>query len=250
MIVLDGCCGAGGAAHGYVQAGHQVYGVDIAPQPNYLNSGAAGFRQADILEALRQPRVRDVGFISVSPPCEFYSAMSKCRPEVAERYPELITPVRELLNETGRPWVIENVEAARPWLKDPLVLCAQMFRPGVLLYRHRLFEVGGGFTLADPPAPAESLQGRRNRECGWPHPVPASRAGHWKPGTAMSVAGHVGNVALARRVMEIGWTTRGELAEAVPPFYTEWIGRLESSARHRAGRVTAAVGSSGKKEND
>jgi hypothetical protein len=25
------------------------------------------------------------------------------RPEVANRYPELITPVRELLNETGRP---------------------------------------------------------------------------------------------------------------------------------------------------
>jgi len=24
--------------------------------------------------------------------------------------------------------------------------------------------------------------------------------------------------------MEIGWTTREELAEAVPPYMTEWIG--------------------------
>jgi DNA (cytosine-5)-methyltransferase 1 len=55
--------------------------------------------------------------------------------------------------------------------------------------------------------------------------VPASRAGHWKAGTAISVAGHVGNVALAREVMEIGWTTRDELGEAIPPYYTEWIGR-------------------------
>jgi DNA (cytosine-5)-methyltransferase 1 len=39
------------------------------------------------------------------------------------------------------------------------------------------------------------------------------------------VAGHVGNVALTREVMEISWTTREELAEAVPPYYTEWIGR-------------------------
>jgi DNA (cytosine-5)-methyltransferase 1 len=178
----------------------------------------------DILEALAGPLADRADFIHVSPPCQFYSAMSRCRPGVAERYPELITPVRELLNATGLPWVIENVPAARPWMKDPLLLCAQMFRPGVLLYRHRLFEAGGGFTLAAPPEPPEGTPGRR-RECGWPHPVPASRAGHWVPGTAMSVAGHVGNVALARTVMGIGWTTREELAEAVPPYYTRWIGQ-------------------------
>jgi DNA (cytosine-5)-methyltransferase 1 len=108
-------------------------------------------------------------------------------------------------------------------MKDPVRLCAQMFRPGVLLYRHRLFEVGGGFRLAAPPRPPQGTPGPR-KECGWPHPVPASRAGHWKQGTAISVADHVGNVALARQVMEIGWTTREEMAEAVPPYFTEWIG--------------------------
>ena len=41
-MILDGCCGAGGAARGYVLAGHEVWGADSAPQPNYLKSGAAG----------------------------------------------------------------------------------------------------------------------------------------------------------------------------------------------------------------
>lgn len=62
-------------------------------------------------------------------------------------------------------------------------------------------------------------------------------AGHWKPGTAISVAGHVGSVALARQVMEIAWTTRSELAEAVPPFYTEFIGRQLDRLPARTGRA-------------
>jgi len=226
VIVLDGCSGAGGAARGYADAGHTVYGIDIRPEleHDYLKSGVSGFLEADILEALAAPWIAKADFIHVSPPCQFYSAMAACRPGLAQRYPNLIGPVRELLNATGKPWVIENVEAAAPWMKDPVRLCAQMFRPGVLLYRHRLFETGGGFRLAAPPRPPEGSCGRRG-ECGWPHPVPASRAGHWVPGTAISVAGHVGNVALARQVMEIGWTTRDELGEAIPPYYTEWIGR-------------------------
>jgi DNA (cytosine-5)-methyltransferase 1 len=206
-----------------VDAGAEVWGIDRAPQPNYLKSGAAGFLQADILGVLSQPWIAKVDFIHVSPPCQFYSAMAHARPGLAERYPDLIGPVRELLNATGKVWVIENVVVARPWMKDPVLLCAQMFRPGTLLYRHRLFEAGGGFTLAAPPEPPEGTP-RRRRECGWPHLLPASRAGHWVPGTAISVAGHVGNVALARKVMDIGWTTREELAEAIPPYYTRWIG--------------------------
>jgi DNA (cytosine-5)-methyltransferase 1 len=214
--VLDLFCGAGGAAYGYHLAGFDVTGVDIAPQPRF----PFGFHQAN---ALDYP-LGGFDLIHASPPCQFYSAMSHARPGVAETYPDLIGPVRELLSAAGCPYVIENVEDARPWMKNPVTLCAQMFRPGVLLYRHRLFETGGGLTLPVPPLPHPWT--RTGSRCGWPHPVPASRAGHWKPGTAISVAGHVGNVALAREVMEIGWTSREELAEAVPPYYTEWIGQV------------------------
>lgn len=48
----------------------------------------------------------------------------------------------------------------------------------------------------------------------------------------MSVAGHVGNVAVARQVMEIGWTTREELAEAIPPYFTAWVGKQVPVRRH------------------
>lgn len=36
--------------------------------------------------------------------------------------------------------------------------------------------------------------------------------------------GHGGHVADWRRAMGIGWMTRDELAQAVPPVYTEFIG--------------------------
>jgi DNA (cytosine-5)-methyltransferase 1 len=219
--ILDGCCCAGGAARGYVNAGHEVHGVDLYPQPNYLRSGAASFTQADILEVLAdRAYLASFDFAHVSPPCQRHSRISTCRPGLAGRYPALIPPARRLLIASGLPYVIENVEGAP--LFAPVTLCAGMF--GRELYRHRLFESGGWFTLATPPGPPEGMPGPR-RECGWPHPVPASKAGHWQPGTVISIAGHVGNVALARKVMEIDWTTRQELAEAIPPYFTEWVGR-------------------------
>lgn len=85
---------------------------------------------------------------------------------------------------------------------------------GLELYRHRLFE--SNITLVEPKHP--------------PHTVPASRAGHWEPGTIMSISGHVAPIAHARRVMGIDWTTRKELAEAIPPAYTEHIGKQLISA--------------------
>ena len=81
--ILDGCCGAGGAAHGLAAAGHRVHGVDTNPRlrADYLKSGAASFMRADILEVLRSPLLlHGVSFILVAPPCQFYSQMSRCRP--------------------------------------------------------------------------------------------------------------------------------------------------------------------------
>jgi DNA (cytosine-5)-methyltransferase 1 len=219
VIVLDGCCGAGGASCGYVDAGHVVYGADIAPQPNYLKSGAAGFLQADILGVLRQPWIARVDFIHVSPPCQRHSKMSNCRPGLAATYPDLVPAVREVLISTGKPYVIEQPEHGAP-LIDPITLCGWIF--GYKTYRHRCFEAGGGFAIVAPPTPPEGMPGRR-MACGWPHPVPAARAGHWEPGKFVSVAGHE-RVRLTRKVMAIDWTSREELAEAIPPYFTRWIG--------------------------
>ena len=229
-VVLDGCCGAGGAARGYVDADHEVWGIDSAPQPNYMKSGAAGFKQMDILEALASPWIAKIGFVHCSPPCQFYSAMSSARPGLAASYPDLIGPVRELLNATGKPYVIENVEAARPWLKDPVTLCAQMFRPASCST-----VIGCSRRAAASPWPRRRL---RLRACQAAQGLRLASPGAGQPGRRLDTRArpsrwpaHVGNVALARRVMEIDWTTREELAEAIPPYYAEWIGRQLGAAR-------------------
>ncbi len=233
MMILDGCCGAGGAARGYVLAGHQVIGVDHDPdmEADYLKSGAGSFHRIDIINALSSRMITDeVDFIHVSPPCQFYSQMSRCRPGLAASYPDLIGPVRERLQKTGKPWVIENVSEAGPWMRNPVTLCCWMF--GRMAYRHRLLETGGGFKLPCPPRPPGSLRGAR-RSCGWPHPVPAAKAGHWQPGMFVSVSGHERRDPV-RRVMEIDWMgSREDVAEAVPPYFTEWVGQaLEGTPAH------------------
>ena len=56
------------------------------------------------------------------------------------------------------------------------------------------------------------------------HVKPGGKAGHWKPGQVISVSGNCAPIALAREMMGIDWTTRDELGEAIPPYYTEHIG--------------------------
>ena len=225
--LLDLFCGAGGASVGYHRAGFEVVGVDISPQPNYPYE----FIQADALEYLRA-WIDDSAWdyepfdaIHASPPCQRYSQMSKCRPGLANDYHDLIGPTRDLLerlaydhrswdNPIGLPCVIENVPGAP--MRADVTLCGQMF--GLPLYRHRLFK--SNVRLFEPPHPE--------------HVIPASKAGHWVPGTIMSVSGHVAPIKLAREAMGIDWTTREELAEAIPPAYTEYVGAWIFASVQRA----------------
>lgn len=220
--VLDLCCGAGGAARGYRSAGFAVWGIDnnARLETDYLASGAEKFICADVLDVLNDRSfVRHFDLVHCSFPCQGYSRMSHCRPGLADSYPRLITPGRELLLAAGVPFVIENVGAARPWLQDPMTLCGQMFdRP---IYRHRLFEPGGGLTLSAPVQPKAT---RQNRECGWSHPIPAAKAGHWEPGKYVSVSGHERR-GIVNEAMDITWMhNRDDVAESVPPYMTSFIG--------------------------
>jgi DNA (cytosine-5)-methyltransferase 1 len=205
-LLLDLFCGAGGAAMGYHRAGFDVIGYDIVDQPNYPFE----FVKADAISVMgslvysrRFMRTR-WDAVHASPPCQRYSAMSKCRPGLGDSYPDLIGRTRKLLEEARLPYVIENVPGSP--LRDPIMLCGHMF--GLHLYRHRLFESSLPLVAPDHPA----------------HVKPASKAGHWKPGTVISVAGNCAPIAVAREAMGIDWTNRSELAEAIPPAYTEYIG--------------------------
>lgn len=239
---LNGCCGQGGGARGLVRAGHYVVGVDIDPanRDGFLRAvGDAGeFICADILNVLQ-----DKGFLSrftygdFGPPCQAKSGMTHCRPGVAETYPRLIKPIQALLDENwgNRPYVIENVEGARDELRSPVTFCMWSF--GRHTYRHRLIEAGGGLILNQPqvqgwawnppPGYQRARRIRMNNLCGWPHPVPTARAGHWKPGYFVSVAGHERKEPV-RAVMEIdeAWMPdREAVAEAIPWYLGHEIAR-------------------------
>lgn len=252
MLILDGCCGIGGITRGLADSGrNEVWGVDSNPRlrDDYLRSGGARFIHADILEVLADASfMRQFDLIHCSFPCQRWSQMCRCRPGLAGLYPDLITPGRPLLEAAGKPFVIENVMLARAAMHNPVVLC-MWNHFGREMYRHRLVEAGGGLQL-HPPAPpgrpgqsAHDSQGCRdwparsikpNRECGWPHPVPVAKAGHWKPGWFVSVAGHERKEPV-RRVMEIDWArNREDIAEAVPPYVGQWI--AEQAEAHLAGK--------------
>ncbi len=159
---LDLFCCAGGAGMGLHRAGFLVHGVDIAHQPNYPFL----FTQGDAL----QFDVNSYDFVWASPPCQKHSRMSGCRNGLREKYPSLIAAIREKLKSWGGPYIIENVVGAP--LDSPLMLCGAMF--GLATYRHRIFE--SNIPLVAPQHPK--------------HETPTSKAGHWKPGTLISVAGN------------------------------------------------------------
>jgi len=190
---------------GYHRAGFDVLGVDVADQPHYPFE----FVKAD---AVTFP-LEGFDAIHASPPCQGYSYMSNCRPGLAAEYAQLIDVIRPRLIASGVQWVIENVEGSGLATQSDffgangLVLCGSMF--GLPLYRHRLFET------SSPVRPPHHPR----------HLIPASKAGHWEPGTIISVAGNCSPIALAREAMGgIDWMTRDELAESIPPAFTKYLG--------------------------
>lgn len=205
MRLLDLFCHAGGAARGYADAGFEVVGVDIEPQPNYPYQ----FIHANAFHVLAD-RWIVAGFdaIHASPPCQFATAYKR-RPGVAVDAVNLIPVTRRKLEHAGLPFIIENVETARPHLHDPVRLCGSSFDLDVR--RHRLFETN--WPLTGPPC-----------DHSWQAPrfPPATNR------TNLRCTVEVGSYRcahLAPAAMGIDWMTNSEISQAIPPKYTEHIGR-------------------------
>jgi len=186
---------------GYARAGFDVTGVDIAKQPRY----PFRFIQGDALEYVAA-HGHEYDAIVASPPCQGYS-VTKSLYRADHRY--LIPATRAALQATGAPYVIENVEGARPEMIAPVMLCGASF--GLKVYRHRLFECSF-FMLA--PTHLRHRERVLNRR--W--------VADW--GGFVTVTGGFNcSKAVASKAMGIDWMTKAELAQSIPPAFTEFIGR-------------------------
>ena len=206
-VLLDLYCCAGGAAKGYHDAGFDIMGVDIVEQPNYPYPMIV----RDVLD-LPNGFVSAFDAIHASPPCQAYSDLA-ARNGNADAWPKLIEPTRDLLEASGKPYVIENVEGAP--LRDYVVLCGTMF-PELRVLRHRLFEAN--FPIMTPPHgkhPRCHTLDKRKSHYG--------KTDEWKDYVQVTGGGNC-TVAAARDAMGIDWMTKKEINEAIPPAYTRFIG--------------------------
>lgn len=199
MKALDLFCGAGGAAMGLHRAGFDVTGIDIKPQLRY----PFRFIQADALK----PPVNLSGFdlIWASPPCQDHVRSPGPAPKHGTGY--MLDAMRSALKTSGRAWVIENVPGA-PMRVDYKLCGCQFNLPE--LRRERWFETSWhGFSLMPSchhNEPAISVTGT-----GTP-------TGTWRAYGSLPLSAF-------QRAMGIGWMRRAELSQAIPPAYSEFIGR-------------------------
>jgi DNA (cytosine-5)-methyltransferase 1 len=205
---IDLCCGAGGATRGLQLAGFHVTGVDINPQPNYCGDD---FIRADI---------KDIGtrgcpiwlpgytFGWVSPPCERFSWLTPTA--YRGRHADLITWARVLMRVHKLPYVIENVAGARHMLESPLMLCGSMF--GLRVWRHRYFETNVPVNRMLPPCNHSFL------------PVVVSGSPRRRRGDG-TLDRSEPSTQERRDAMEIPWMRRVELDKAIPPKFSEFLGR-------------------------
>lgn len=210
-LLLDLYCGAGGAAVGYYRAGFSVLGVDLAPQPNY----PFPFLQADALQFLLTPAVKAFDAIHASPPCQGYLNLGAVNRSMGRTYEHatLIAVTRALLEESGLPYVIENVADAKPAMRGPVRVCGTgLCLP---LRRHRLFE-------SNVPLTGIGCDHRRFSEPKyWTSWRPN---GEHRLSTVVQVYGNAGGREHWPAAMGIDWMSTAEMVEAIPPAYTEHIG--------------------------
>jgi DNA (cytosine-5)-methyltransferase 1 len=201
---------------GLHRAGFEVVGVDIKPQPRYPFE----FHQADALEY----PLESFDVYWASPPCQFASIATKRWRNEGYEYPNFIPAIRDRLEATGKPYIIENVTGAKKFLQYPILLCGLSF--GLKVVRHRWFECHP--FIMSPSHSSKQCYGAVTRKIAINDP-----AGHGMPGhtyRALTVVGHGGNSQSFRwqdwqEAMGIDWMTKKELTQAIPPAYSEYIGR-------------------------
>jgi DNA (cytosine-5)-methyltransferase 1 len=203
---------------GYHRAGFEVVGVDIKPQPNYpfeFYRGDALAFLGTMADGNTNSFLGAIDVIHTSPPCQFYSVASKSWNGNRNAHPDHIAIVRRFLRASNKPYIIENVCGAP--LIDPMLLCGTMFN-GLRVVRHRLFESNMSISapLHHPKHPLCYTRDKRKSHYG--------KCDEMRDFVMVNGGGNC-SVRAAMDAMGIDWMTKKELNEAIPPAYTEWIGR-------------------------
>jgi DNA (cytosine-5)-methyltransferase 1 len=190
---------------GYYRAGFEVTGIDVKNQKRYPFE----FIKADAIEVLKDiDYLKTFDILVGSPPCQTHSITQHLRNAQGKGTDkiDLIPETREGFIASGKPYVIENVPGSP--LNNPLTLCGSSF--DLKVRRHRLFESN---ILLTGLACNHKKQGKPVGIYGsMPDQIPGG--GH----TAKTIE-------QAREAMGIDWMLWGDLVEAIPPVYTEFIGK-------------------------
>jgi DNA (cytosine-5)-methyltransferase 1 len=190
---------------GYYRAGFEVTGIDIKNQKRYPFE----FIKADAIEVLKDiDYLKTFDILVGSPPCQTHSITQHLRNAQGKGTDkiDLIPETREGFIASGKPYVIENVPGSP--LNNPLTLCGSSF--DLKVRRHRLFESNiflTGLTC-------------NHKKQGKPVGIYGSMRDEIPGG------GHTAKtIEQAREAMGIDWMLWGDLVEAIPPVYTEFIGK-------------------------
>lgn len=185
---------------GYHRAGFDVTCVDIAPQPR----NPFRFIQADAFDYLGQ-HGDEFDVVVGSPECRDHTPLTSVAGYRGTSWQ--LAEFERLLAARGGVWVIENVPASP--LKADITLCGGMF--GLRTYRHRKFKASVPLTAPEHPKHVIRTATKQRRQ-------------RWDEGWHVSVTGDVGTY-VGPEALGIDWMNGNGLSQAIPPSYTEYIGR-------------------------
>jgi len=208
--LLDLYCGIGGASDGYARAGYEVTGVEL--DPKCAKFYPFKFINANVLD-LDPWFIMQFDLVHASPPCQAHSDL---RHRTGANYVDLIPDTRYLLEQSGVPYIIENVPSTNDHLINPITLCGTMFDLGAdcrdgkyrQLWRHREFETNWDIEV--------DLKCNHQGE-----PVGCYGNG----GGGQQTRGYKAFSDEGRQAMGLRhYAPRKYINQAIPAAYAEWIG--------------------------